>query len=542
MKFQTGWAFADWSWFGRVWFFAITLLIWLALVAGTMQALSERASSDLERLARTHAPLEQALLDMEVNVIGQGMAVLEFLDRGQPEALDRVADDRLDYDRWHSELNAGLAAEPTLDEATRASRDQLDQLYGEYIEEADLLIASHQNVLGSVDRMLDDIDLAEAELIEAYGRREITQAQLAAATTVLADVRRATIDRTDVGINTLPRLVERLLGVIPVAVHDELGTRLNQIAASAGSVRSDQQTVDIHLDGFVSLRESIDRVLDDELQGLTGTATASAIATSRQSSSALATGSILALAATLGMAIGAVRYAKRRIADPVRRIEEASRRWTEGDLEVRIPTDGSAGIGELAAALNSLVERRQQAEEILRNRKDDLEQQVLDRTLELRSSEERLKALIDTLPDALLAADGENAATVIRTGEGIGLSRLARAGSVVPFGQVLETDQESYESFRGDPAQSAGNRAPQHGRQRPGGRGKSGSGRRTLACAAARHHRPRPGAKPVGGVVACPGGVSGLGQPRAANSTYRHTRVCLPPLRPRWSCLAREHR
>jgi signal transduction histidine kinase len=34
---------------------------------------------------------------------------------------------------------------------------------------------------------------------------------------------------------------------------------------------------------------------------------------------------------------------------------------------------------------------------------------------------------------------------VIRTGEGAGLSRLARLGAVVPLGQVLETDHESYQ-------------------------------------------------------------------------------------------------
>jgi HAMP domain-containing protein len=139
-----------------------------------------------------------------------------------------------------------------------------------------------------------------------------------------------------------------------------LGSRLNQIAASAGSVRSDQQTVDIHLDRFVSLRESIDRVLDDALQGLTGVETASAIAGSRRSSSAVATGSIMLLAAAFGMAVGAVRYAKRRIGDHVRQIGEASRRWADGDLEVRIPSDGTdRTFGELASALNSLVERGQ---------------------------------------------------------------------------------------------------------------------------------------------------------------------------------------
>lgn len=95
----------------------------------------------------------------------------------------------------------------------------------------------------------------------------------------------------------------------------------------------------------------------------------------------------------------------RTITRPLLRLSDNSRALARGDLEVRIDTSGGDEIGELARDFDNMRQSLKSTMNELEELNVGLEQKVAQRTVELESSERRIKAIIETASQAILVAN-----------------------------------------------------------------------------------------------------------------------------------------
>jgi PAS domain S-box-containing protein len=100
---------------------------------------------------------------------------------------------------------------------------------------------------------------------------------------------------------------------------------------------------------------------------------------------------VLALAIIAGAAVLGLLFA-RSIARPVSALGAATTAIAGGDLAARVPQAGDGELGRLAASFNAMAERIQAQSAALERSRDELEQRVHERTAELASTAERLRA------------------------------------------------------------------------------------------------------------------------------------------------------
>jgi len=91
-------------------------------------------------------------------------------------------------------------------------------------------------------------------------------------------------------------------------------------------------------------------------------------------------------------------FLAKRIAEPIRELAAVSRRIESGDLTARASENDLSETGQLASVFNGMVSRLQMWHQ-------ELEKQVLDRTRDMRASEEQLKVHLDHSPLAIIEWD-----------------------------------------------------------------------------------------------------------------------------------------
>ncbi len=174
-------------------------------------------------------------------------------------------------------------------------------------------------------------------------------------------------------------------------------------------------------------------------------------------------GVLLALGGTasFGIALLALWLGYRLwLGPPIARLLASIRAGTEADLRQTVDWRSGDEMGQIVAAYNAFVAREEAREADLRALNQELEGRVRSRTLALQSSEARLRAIIDTIADGIVTADGRGAIrSVNRAGELMfGQSAAALLGRPL---SVLLVGPGAAEALLAGPAihRSAGHRA-----------------------------------------------------------------------------------
>lgn len=117
---------------------------------------------------------------------------------------------------------------------------------------------------------------------------------------------------------------------------------------------------------------------------------------------------ILILSIILGLIM--IVTTSRVIADPIIKLSKAAVRMTEGDLSQRVPVRSRGDeISRLARSFNSMADQ-------IREKTEDLEQAVYDRTEELRESRETYRSLVESTIDGIVSTDLSGTITFVNSG------------------------------------------------------------------------------------------------------------------------------
>lgn len=102
--------------------------------------------------------------------------------------------------------------------------------------------------------------------------------------------------------------------------------------------------------------------------------------------------------------IGLCMFLAQQISRPINELVAVARRIEAGDLTGRVAVSDTSEIGQFAAVFNGMVARLQSAHQLL-------EQQVLDRTRDLRLLSARQEAILTAAPDIIVEVDADGVYT-----------------------------------------------------------------------------------------------------------------------------------
>lgn len=277
----------------------------------------------IERVFLVEEPTVAAAHEMEINVLGTGLAVWKYLATGAPEHRERVTKDKSDYRQFKAEYErlATTAVEKDLGQ-------RLDALYEPYARLCDALMERQDEFVAQLRRATEGIDAIDAILDDSIQARIGSDApdgagKLLASMALEADVAECVASLAAYVVDPAPGHRELLSASIAEA-HVQLaafsgleltpeervqaegiqrllepaGTLIEQAAASHEALLRDGTT-------FADVRHGLDELLDEGIQVLAaqelGTAHPEAKAAIRRlhagSLSVLALGALVCLGA-----------------------------------------------------------------------------------------------------------------------------------------------------------------------------------------------------------------------------------------------------
>lgn len=337
---------------------AVGLLCMLAIGRGL-----HAVEGAMDRLAEVEGPLNAAAYEMEVNVNGIGLAVLNHLASGRPEFREWVQDDEGDFRRYHAQylrLAAGAQEQALaarlghefdafirLGTALMAQRDTLELRLGAVaaaLERIDRLI--DQEGPRGTDAALADLEAEAAEIgfrLADYRRAPTAQAR-AAVLAKLDEFGRALAAPGQPGLDALGAALRQAFTGVRQAVHEAL--------ALEDALRGQREA-------FMQRRTAIDALLDEEVQVLLARGLD---APHREADAAVrhVAGSLQVLLPLFVLAAGAAgALLVHSVLRPLRRLRAGTEAVARGDLGHRTAVAGGVRdeFDDLAVAFDRMVAR-----------------------------------------------------------------------------------------------------------------------------------------------------------------------------------------
>lgn len=260
----------------------VAILLTLVAIGITLGQRQRAIQRDLDLIADVEEPESAAAYEMEINVLGAGLAVKKYLFSGDAAQHDRLAKDEADFDLYHAEyvrladrdIEQDLARE--LSELNRRYREAGRELMRLRDRRAVLHAQLAANI-EEIDRILADSGFDDPELEAKYrvslglvadvselgawqgsylaGMHEPHRRRIAED---LNNIHRHIIDLQDLPLSTGEReTVQRIVGVV------------EQIAASVDGIQDVGDALSGRIGDFGRLREEMDELIDERIQART---------------------------------------------------------------------------------------------------------------------------------------------------------------------------------------------------------------------------------------------------------------------------------
>ena len=382
----------------------VTLVLFMSLVPVTV-FLVHRMQSDSRQLAEVEEPLEQAVLEMEINVGETARWVLHFALDPDPRSLDAIIDSEGDFERYAKQFERLAETEEE-----RALGREVIKNYREFKSLGDEITFLAQRRLNDLRLFRKDAETIGA-LIDDKLQIAIDRSSSEAVTKL-----EAALDM-EININEAIFAIEgNVLDPSPVLKRKVAdaeadfkrfeaqyrGTRLSeeesQFLDEISSVFAKAITAGVaiaaltdeireKLDQLERRLEEIDRILDDEIQTLLLKETQRA-ARNVEMSGQIAIAVVIVAGLIILLTTIALNWrVSKAIVGGVGRLSEGATEFARGNLEHRIGVRAKDELGELADHFNKMAERQ----------KSD--------AAALRAGAENLRTTLDCIDDAVISAD-----------------------------------------------------------------------------------------------------------------------------------------
>lgn len=154
---------------------------------------------------------------------------------------------------------------------------------------------------------------------------------------------------------------------------------------------------------------------------------------------------VAGIAFTLLLLAGCLFYMRRAVLDPLRRVSDAARAISDGDLQARVRGDhgGSGEVADLAQTFNRMAASLEGNRDALQRQNEELESrgaELVDAVRSAREGASVLRAVLDATPDAIALLDRDGAAIVdnppmraVRAAFGARATGIDQDGTLVPL-------------------------------------------------------------------------------------------------------------
>lgn len=368
----------------------IAVLLLLAMVAGTIVLLRVDAVRDtLEQTFETHAPRSDAAFELEINTIGLGLATLSYIDTGAASARDGVVEDTNDLERWLEvyEANASDDQEERWVSRLRGYIVSYSGLAQRLVNDSTAQQENFSTAVADISELasvLSGIAAEEGTRPGMAARILHMQQELAALESVLAQLVGGSNTN---GTETIFGIERNLRRDIRTLV--SLGASADPLAALRSSYRSvvmdsrkiveTQRGIESNLQRFLSTRDQIDHLLDEEVQTGSTSKLQRSRSSARSAADSIAWLLLLVAVAFLAGGVAIALAIIRSVRQPITALITGTEAIGAGELTHRVSVDSQDELGELAGHFNEMADLLMTAhveaayqEEALRETNDQL--------------------------------------------------------------------------------------------------------------------------------------------------------------------------
>ena len=383
----------------------------------------------LRQIVEVEEPLEQAVLEMEINAGETALAVLDYIHNFKPHALDRIKSSKRDFERYAKTFKRLAETE-----AERKLGRQVAVLYGEFKTLGDEITAMAKrrfHDLGVFQKDVAAIDALINEKLQPAIDHSVPGAMMKIHATFEMEINIFEAFAAIKGyvLRPNPELRRKIADSEADFERFEAQYRatnmtadetqlLDQIAKTfADAVAAGTEIIALtdamreKLAKFEAALAEMDHILDDQIQPLIHAETIRAAADAKASTDAATLLLFVIGAIALLIASGSAWVLSKGIVRPMRALVRGTEIIGEGNLTHRIGIESTDEFGDLAASFNRMVEKTQLAWQSVEARTAQLKHELAERKQvekALRKSEERFKDVATVASDWFWKTDKDH--------------------------------------------------------------------------------------------------------------------------------------
>lgn len=365
--------------------FGILFLI-LAVTGFIIDSNIRLIAKALEEITTVDEPANAAAYEMEINAIGTGLGVLNYLVTGDPRGRQRVEKDQADFERFKAQYSRVVKSPQEKESGEKIAllyqdfnalgktlieqRDTREESLTEFYRNSQLITAIAEEIerkanaqttgaetkILQIKKLEKDFGELEAQLAShmrhpsAEGEERIQQS--------VAQFRQTLVEFGGLRLTADESLQNREINQL-LALIDRTVTLGQEIAALSSALQANVML-------FIDMRSEMDHVLDEQIQALAHQDLESAIAEAHSKVRNIYWAIVLMLGLGMIASVTAAALIARGILGPVRKLVEGANQISRGTLGHRVQIDSKDEIGDLAVAFNRMLDERQMSEEASR--------------------------------------------------------------------------------------------------------------------------------------------------------------------------------
>ncbi len=357
-----------------------TLTFLLIVSAILSYVLVRRIDSDVQNLGRVVAPLQEAVLEMQISVGESNKSIIQYSIDRDDSRIRKFLETKIDFELALEEYNRLAETEAEI-----AAGRRVGQIHGGFGEISDDIIGVTNNLQASmirlnqdvanIDRILNDqlevlIDrdapdgLSKLEAVLNMGIR--VNKSFLAVQSYLANPEpqlRETVREEQEGFRQFQAIFRAnplsLSEEVIVGVVDDVFIDTVALSQRIMDQADEQRVLLVSLAGGL---EQIDRIVNEDVQPLIVAETGEALTGAESSVDGATLSVFILIAMGIVVGIGTALIVGRQIVNPIVRLTNVAGELGEGNLAVRANAETNDEIGSLANSFNQMATARQQAE------------------------------------------------------------------------------------------------------------------------------------------------------------------------------------